>query len=75
MALDTDAIVKALSAARGCGCCGFMGDLADLVPCGPKCAADEDGWVDHTYDEETCSHAFTGAVRRLLAKVAEEGLR
>lgn len=69
--MDLDALVKALSAARGCGCCGVMDDLAALVPCGPACSADEDGWVDHTYGDG-CSHNFPEAVRRLLTKVAED---
>ena len=69
--MDLDALVKALSAARGCGCCASMDDLAALVPCGPACSADEDGWVDHTY-EDGCSRRFRDAARRVIERLIEE---
>lgn len=69
MSARIDDLIKALDDARGCGCCGAYEDLVKILPCGPACAADEDGYVDHTYGDD-CSANFRGALKRAFEAVS-----
>jgi hypothetical protein len=66
-------IVAALVEARGCGCCSSYETAQAVLP--DACEADEDGYVDHSYDDDcvaTFRHLVGVAVRALKAETLRE---